>query len=150
RRAGVGALARAASHRRLERARVPTLRQRRMRRRQGERVPHPAPGGSGADGDRFAALEMIRVVLVVLASAAAAEATPLHVVDDRGVSLSLQRPAQRIVALAPHLAEITFAAGAGAKLVGVSSFSRHPAEAERLPVVASSGRVDIERLIVLK
>src|SRR5207245_5902017 len=59
-------------------------------------------------------------------------------------------PAIRIVTLAPHLAEIAFAAGAGAKVAGVSSFSRHPAEAERLPVVASNGRVDIERLIALR
>jgi len=93
---------------------------------------------------------MIRVVLLVLAAVSAAEARALQIVDDRGVSLSLDRPARRIVALAPHLAEIAFAAGAGSKLVGVSSFSRHPAEAARLPVVASSGRVDIERLIVLK
>jgi iron complex transport system substrate-binding protein len=32
----------------------------------------------------------------------------------------------------------------------VSAFSRHPPEAERLPVVASSGRVDVERLIALR
>lgn len=93
---------------------------------------------------------MIRVVLLALAAAFAAEAGALQLVDDRGVSISLDRPAQRIVALAPHLAEVAFAAGAGAKLVGVSAFSRHPAEAQRLPVVASSGRVDIERLIALK
>ena len=93
---------------------------------------------------------MIRVVLLVLAAISAAEARALQVVDDRGVVVSLERPAQRIIALAPHLAEIAFAAGAGSNLVGVSSFSRHPAEAERLPVVASSGRVDIERLIALK
>ena len=93
---------------------------------------------------------MIRVALLALATAFAAESHALQLVDDRGVSISLERPAQRIVTLAPHLAEIAFSAGAGAKLVGVSSFSRHPAEAERLPVVASSGRVDIERLIALK
>lgn len=93
---------------------------------------------------------MIRALVLVLAAAAAVQAHALQAVDDRGVSLSLERPAQRIVALAPHLAEIAFTAGAGAALVGVSSFSRHPAEAERLPVVASAGRVDIERLIALK
>jgi len=93
---------------------------------------------------------MIRVVLLALATAFAAESRALQLVDDRGVSISLERPAQRIVTLAPHLAEIAFSAGAGAKLVGVSSFSRYPAEAQRLPVVASAGRVDIERLIALK
>jgi iron complex transport system substrate-binding protein len=70
--------------------------------------------------------------------------------DDRGVTIALDRSAQRIVSLAPHLAEIAFAAGAGAKLVGVSTFTRHPPEAARLPVVASYGRVDLERVIALR
>jgi len=93
---------------------------------------------------------MIRVVAFAVLAAVSAAAHALQATDDRGVTISLVRPAWRIVALAPHLAEIAFAAGAGAKLAGVSSFSRHPPEAERLPVVASYGRVDIERLIVLR
>jgi len=93
---------------------------------------------------------MIRAVALVLAALAATQARAFQVVDDRGVQVSLANPAERIVTLAPHLAEIVFAAGAGAKLVGVSSFSRHPEDAERLPVVASAGRVDIERLIALR
>jgi iron complex transport system substrate-binding protein len=93
---------------------------------------------------------MIRVIALVVVAAVAAEARALQMSDDRGITVSLGGPAERIVALAPHLAEIAFAAGAGAKLVGVSSFSRHPAEAQRLPVVATYGRIDIERLIVLR
>ncbi len=93
---------------------------------------------------------MIRAVALAMAASMSAEAHALQVRDDRGVTITLERPAERIVALAPHLAEIAFAAGAGAKLVGVSTFTRHPAEAERLPVVASYGRVDIERLIALR
>ncbi|HTQ75009.1 MAG TPA: cobalamin-binding protein [Burkholderiales bacterium] len=92
---------------------------------------------------------MIRFVGLMLV-AVAAEALALDLRDDRGVTISLGRPAERIVALAPHLAEMTFAAGGGAKLVGVSSFSRHPAEAERLPIVATAGRIDIERLVALR
>ena len=93
---------------------------------------------------------MIRAIVLVLVVAVAADAHALQANDDRGVAISLAQPVRRIVTLAPHLAEITFAAGAGAKLAGVSSFSRHPAEAERLPVVASHGRVDVERLIALR
>ena len=36
----------------------------------------------------------------------------------------------RIVTLAPHLAELVFAVGAGDMLVGVSSFTDYPAAAE--------------------
>ncbi len=93
---------------------------------------------------------MIRVIAFAVLAAVATGAHALQAGDDRGVTISLGHPAERIVTLAPHLAEIAFAAGAGAKLAGVSSFSRHPAEAERLPVVASHGRVDIERLIALR
>jgi iron complex transport system substrate-binding protein len=93
---------------------------------------------------------MIRAIVLVLVVAVAADSRALQASDDRGVTISLGRPPERIVTLAPHLAEIAFAAGAGAKLGGVSSFSRHPAEAGRLPVVASHGRIDIERLIVLQ
>ncbi len=63
---------------------------------------------------------MIRFAAYVVAAAVAAGAQALQISDDRGVAISLARPTQRIVSLAPHLAEIAFAAGAGAKLVGVS------------------------------
>src|SRR3989440_7952454 len=146
----MGTVAGAASHRRLPRPSLPPLRERRLRRRQGERVPYPASGRSGDRRRRFAPRAMIRVVAFAVFAALPAAAYALRATDDRGVTMSLARPASRIVTLAPHLAEIAFAAGAGAKLAGVSSFSRHPAEAERLPVVASYGRVDIERLMALR
>jgi iron complex transport system substrate-binding protein len=81
---------------------------------------------------------------------AAHGARALEVRDDRGVTVSLPAPAGRIVALAPHLAEIAFAVGAGAKLVGVSSFSDFPDAARRLPVVFDWGRTDLERVLALR
>lgn len=93
---------------------------------------------------------MIRAVALAIAASMSAGAHALQVSDDRGITISLERPADRIVSLAPHLAEIAFAAGAGGKLVGVSTYTRYPPEAERLPVVASYGRVEIERLIALR
>src|SRR6185295_10395683 len=62
----------------------------------------------------------------------------------------LARPAQRIVSLAPHVTEQLFAAGAGAKLVAVSEYSDYPEEARRLPQVASSAGLDLERMLALK
>ena len=93
---------------------------------------------------------MIRLFALALAVGNVAGAHALQVKDDIGATLSFERPARRIVTLAPHLAEIVFAAGAGASLAGVSAFSHHPVDARRLPVVASHGRVDIERLIALR
>jgi iron complex transport system substrate-binding protein len=71
-------------------------------------------------------------------------------VDSDGRRVSLERPAQRIVSLAPHATEQLFAGGAGGKLVAVSEYSDYPEEAKRLPRVASSAGVDLEQLLALK
>ena len=93
---------------------------------------------------------MVRLLACALAAAVAAGAFAVRLFDDRGVAVSVEHPAERIVTLAPHLAEIAYAAGAGARLVGVSDFSQHPADVQQLPVVANSTRIDVERLITLK
>jgi iron complex transport system substrate-binding protein len=69
--------------------------------------------------------------------------------DDRGKAVQLAPPAQRIVALAPHLAEIVFAVGAGDRLVGVVRFSDYPPAAQRLPQVGDAARIDLERIVQL-
>jgi iron complex transport system substrate-binding protein len=62
----------------------------------------------------------------------------------------LAAPAQRIVALAPSLAELAFAAGAGGRLVGVARFSDFPPAARKIPQVGDAARVDFERIVALK
>ncbi|NND53714.1 MAG: cobalamin-binding protein [Gammaproteobacteria bacterium] len=52
----------------------------------------------------------------------------------------------RLVALAPNLAELVFAAGAGEQLVGVVSHSDFPAAVLELPRVGDAFRVDYETL----
>ncbi len=56
----------------------------------------------------------------------------------------------RIVALAPHLAELVYAAGAGESLVGVSAYSDYPPEVTNLPLVGDAFVVDQERLALLR
>lgn len=55
----------------------------------------------------------------------------------------------RIVTLAPHLAELVFAVGAGDMLVGVSSFTDYPVAAQGLPVVSDAFVTDRELLALL-
>lgn len=69
--------------------------------------------------------------------------------DDGGTWVRLARPAQRIVALAPHATEMVFAVGAGAKLVGASAYSDYPPEARSIPRVGGGGGVDLERVVAL-
>ena len=70
--------------------------------------------------------------------------------DDSGATLTLPRPAQRIVNLAPHLTELLFAAGAGASVVGVGAFADYPEAAKKLPQVGDSAMLDLERIVALK
>jgi len=65
-------------------------------------------------------------------------------------SLSLSRPATRIVTLAPDLTELVFDAGAGDALVGVSAYSDYPAAARRLPRIGDAFRFDLERIVALR
>ncbi|MEM8816220.1 MAG: cobalamin-binding protein [Pseudomonadota bacterium] len=58
--------------------------------------------------------------------------------------------AERVVTLAPHLAELVFAAGAGDTLVGVSAYTDYPAAAAQLPQVGDAFGVDQERLRLLE
>ena len=64
--------------------------------------------------------------------------------------MGLARPAQRIVVLAPSLAELVFAAGAGKRLVGAARYSDFPPEARELPQVGDAARVDFERVAALR
>ncbi|NDY95905.1 helical backbone metal receptor [Wenzhouxiangella limi] len=55
----------------------------------------------------------------------------------------------RVIALAPHLAELAFAAGAGDALVGTVAWSDYPAEAAELPLIGDAFRLDLERVLGL-
>jgi len=70
--------------------------------------------------------------------------------DDAGTTLSLARPAQRIVSLAPDETEMLFAAGGAGHVVGVIRFSDYPAAAALLPVVGDVQGLDLERILSLK
>ena len=60
------------------------------------------------------------------------------------------KPAERIVTLAPHLAELVFAAGAGDRLAGVSTYSDHPPAVASLPVIGDAFALDHEALALLE
>ena len=74
----------------------------------------------------------------------------VSVVDFTGTTITLPRPAQRIVALAPHIVENVFSAGAGDRLVGVVDFSYFPEEAKKIPIIGGYKALNLERIIELK
>ena len=85
-------------------------------------------------------------LLLLTTSATAA----ISVVDDAGRTVTLTKPAQRIVSLAPHVTELLFAAGAGKSVVGVVRYSDFPAAARQVPVVGDFGALDMETLLSLQ
>lgn len=93
----------------------------------------------------------LRFVLAgVLALALSAQGAEITSTDDRGRTVTLPAPAQRIVALAPSITELAYAAGAGGKLVGVARYSDYPAAAKDIPQVGDASRIDLERVLSLQ
>jgi iron complex transport system substrate-binding protein len=74
----------------------------------------------------------------------------ITVTDDRGERITVESPARRIVALAPSISELVFAAGAGHALVGVARFSDFPAAAQSIAQIGDASRIDLERVVSLK
>ncbi len=74
----------------------------------------------------------------------------ISVVDDGGARVTLQKPALRIISMAPHVTELLFAAGGGARIVGAMNFSDYPEQAKTIPLVGSNSQLDLERVIALK
>jgi iron complex transport system substrate-binding protein len=72
------------------------------------------------------------------------------VADDFGNEVRLASPAARIVSLSPHLTELLYAAGAGARVVGAVDFSDYPPEAAALPRVGGDAGIDLEAVLALR
>ncbi len=67
-----------------------------------------------------------------------------------GETLTLATPAERIITLAPNLAELVFAAGAGEQLRAVVEYSNFPAQVKQIPRIGDAFRIDLERIIELE
>lgn len=89
-------------------------------------------------------------VLIAALASTGAVAAGIKVADDSGRSVTLNRPAQRIISLTPHMTELLFAAGAGEHVVGTVEFSNYPQAAQRIARVGDSAELDLERIVALK
>lgn len=98
------------------------------------------------------ALPVFRLLAALTAGFATLSTAQADIVvkDDTGQEVRLKAPAKRIVALAPHIAESLFAAGAGDKLVGTVDYSDYPPEAKKVARVGGYSRVDLEAVAALK
>jgi iron complex transport system substrate-binding protein len=93
---------------------------------------------------------MNKLLLALLMAAALPASAAITVRDDDGNAVTLQKPALRVVSLAPHVTELLFAAGGGSRIVGAVTYSDYPEEARKVPRVGDNRLVDLERLIAMK
>jgi len=77
-------------------------------------------------------------------------AADVHLRQADGSDLRLAEPVNRLITLAPHLAEGVFAAGAGEQLIATVEFSEYPAAALDIARVGDAFRLDVERIVALK
>ena len=76
---------------------------------------------------------------------------PLSITDDSGTTTAFAVSPQRIVSLSPGLTEITFAVGAGDRLVAVDTYSDFPPEAKSVqPRLTTFPSPSIETIVGLK
>lgn len=94
------------------------------------------------------AVRLIALLLAALPGAAGHAA--VSAVDYLGNTVTLEKPARRIVALAPHIVENVFSAGAGDRLVGVVAHSDYPAQAAGIPVIGDYQAWSIEAIVALQ
>jgi iron complex transport system substrate-binding protein len=92
-------------------------------------------------------MKWVGLFLLLVAASATGE---ISVKDDYGNPVRLASPAARIVSLAPHLTELVYAAGAGARMVGAVEYSDFPPPARELPRVGSDAHISLEAVLALK
>jgi len=90
---------------------------------------------------------LIALLWVLLTPAGSAQITVRDAMDR---TLVLEKPATRVISLAPHITEVVYAAGAGEQLVGAASYSDYPEAAKAIPRVGSYDSVSYETLLTLK
>jgi len=84
------------------------------------------------------------------AGLAAQAQAAITVRDDAGLTVTVAKPALRVVSMAPSVTELLFAAGGGNKIVGAVNYSDYPEAANRIPRIGSNREIDMELLISLK
>lgn len=92
-------------------------------------------------------LQVVGIALVCTVFSANAE---IVVTDDLGRKVVLEKPARRIVALAPHIVENLYSAGAGDWLVGAVDYCDYPEAAKKIPRVGAISAYSLEAIVALK
>lgn len=92
-----------------------------------------------------------RLLAAALAlGAVCSHAAPVTVTDDRGVTVNLPAPPQRIVSLLPSLTETVCELGSCARVVATDRYSNHPVSVRTLPKTGGLDDANIEMIVALR
>jgi iron complex transport system substrate-binding protein len=91
------------------------------------------------------------LIFATQASAAPAS-SPISFMDERGTTITMPAKAARIVSLSPELTEILYAAGAGEKVIGNTTYCNYPAAALSVAKIGgfSANTISIEAIVALR
>ena len=92
---------------------------------------------------------VLTLMMVLSMSAAFAQNTPITVTDMYDRTFTLEKPADRIVALTAADCEILCALGCGDKLVGRGAYCDYPASIQEVTVVQSGAETNLEEILAL-
>lgn len=73
----------------------------------------------------------------------------VDLVDDLGNRVVLEKPAQRIISLAPHITEMLYAVGGGEQIAATVSYSDYPVAARDIKRVGDATNLDLEAVAAL-
>ena len=93
---------------------------------------------------------LISLFALLFGMAQPVRAEPVRIVDDRGRTVTLPAPPQRIVSLLPSLTETVCALGACDRLVGVDNYSNWPDRVKSLPHVGGLEDAQVETVVALR
>ena len=74
----------------------------------------------------------------------------IEVTDNFDRIITLEKPANRIISLAPHTTENLFSAGAGDRIIAVVEYSDYPEAANALPSLGSYAQFSIETIVSMQ
>ncbi len=92
----------------------------------------------------------LTAVICLGAGALSAQAAGIEVTDDRGRTVTLAAPPQRVVSLLPSLSETVCELGQCHRLVGVDRYSNFPAALQKLPQLGGGLDPNIEAVVAVR
>ena len=95
-------------------------------------------------------LEIFVAVAWLCAAALPVQAAGIEVTDDRGRTVTLAAPPQRVVSLLPSLSETVCELGQCHRLVGVDRYSNFPAQLKKLPQLGGGLDPSIEAVVAMR